>query len=67
MRTDIRRAPREASFRHDALFYEGREGFVRRASAFIRDSVSNGEPILVVVSEEKIGRASCRERVWIPV
>lgn len=54
MRTDIRRAPRDASFRHDALFYEGRDGFVRRASAFIRDSLADGEPILVVVSEEKI-------------
>ena len=54
MRTDVLRARGEASFRHDALFYEGNEGFVSRASAFIRDSVSVGEPILVVVSEEKI-------------
>jgi anti-sigma regulatory factor (Ser/Thr protein kinase) len=54
MRTDVRRARGDASFRHDALFYEGEDGFVGRASAFIRDSVSSGEPILVVVSEGKI-------------
>src|SRR5687767_8204131 len=54
MRTDIRRAPHDAGFRHDALFYEGPEGFVRAASTFIRDSLAKGEPILVVVSEEKI-------------
>ena len=54
MRTDTRRAPRDTSFRHEALFYEGRDGFVSRASTFIRDSLGNGEPILVVVSEEKI-------------
>jgi anti-sigma regulatory factor (Ser/Thr protein kinase) len=54
MRTDIRRPPREAGFRHDALFYSGTEGFVPSASSFIRDSVADGEPILVVVSEERI-------------
>jgi anti-sigma regulatory factor (Ser/Thr protein kinase) len=54
MRANIRRAPGDTSFRHDALLYEGRDGFVSRASAFIRDSVANAEPILVVVSEEKI-------------
>lgn len=54
MRTDIRRPSRDAGFRHDALFYSGTDGFVTRTSAFIRDSVGEGEPILVVVSEEKI-------------
>jgi anti-sigma regulatory factor (Ser/Thr protein kinase) len=54
MRTDIRRQSHDAGFRHDALFYEGTDGFVARTSAFIRDSVTEGEPILVVVSEEKI-------------
>lgn len=54
MRTDIRRSSREAGFRHDALFYSGTDGFVERTSAFIRDSVAHGEPILVVVSDEKI-------------
>ncbi len=54
MRTNIRRPSREAAFRHDALFYSGTDGFVARTSAFIRDSVADGEPILVVVSDEKI-------------
>jgi anti-sigma regulatory factor (Ser/Thr protein kinase) len=54
MRTDIRGAARGAGFRHDALFYRGVEGFVERTASFIRDSLAHGEPILVVVSEEKI-------------
>jgi anti-sigma regulatory factor (Ser/Thr protein kinase) len=54
MRTDIPRLSRDAGFRHDALFYAGADGFVTRTSAFIRDSLADGEPILVVVSEEKI-------------
>ena len=54
MRTDIRRSSRDAGFRHDALFYAGIDGFVTRTSAFIRESLADGEPILVVVSEEKI-------------
>ena len=54
MRTDIRRPSRDAGFRHDALFYAGIDGFVTCTSAFIRDSLAVGEPILVVVSEEKI-------------
>jgi anti-sigma regulatory factor (Ser/Thr protein kinase) len=58
MRTDIRRSSRDAGFRHDALFYSGADlgadGFVTRTSAFIRDSLTHREPILVIVSEEKI-------------
>lgn len=54
MRTEIRLTSRDAGFQHDALFYSGTDGFVTRTSAFIRDSVAEGEPILVVVSEEKI-------------
>ena len=54
MRTDIRRPAHGAGFRHDAMFYAGADGFVSRTSAFIRDAVAEGEPILVVVGEEKI-------------
>ena len=54
MRTDIRAPSNDASFRHDALFYAGADGFVDRVSGFIRASVAAGEPILVVVSGEKI-------------
>jgi hypothetical protein len=54
VRTDTRRASRDASFRHDALFYAGTDGFVTRTSAFIRDAIAEGEPTLVVVSEDKI-------------
>jgi anti-sigma regulatory factor (Ser/Thr protein kinase) len=54
MRTDIRRPSRDAGFRHEALFYAGTDGFVSRVSTFIRDSVAHREPILVVVSDEKI-------------
>ena len=54
MRTDIGRPAHEAGFRHDAMFYAGADGFLSRTSAFIRDAVAEGEPILVVVGEEKI-------------
>ena len=54
MRTDIRRPAHGAGFRHDAMFYAGADGFVSHTSAFIRDAVAEGEPILVVVGEEKI-------------
>jgi anti-sigma regulatory factor (Ser/Thr protein kinase) len=41
-------------FRHEALFYAGREDFVRRTSAFLRDAVEAEEPALVVVDAAKI-------------
>lgn len=42
-------------FRHEALLYAGREEFVQRVSRFVRDSLEQGEPVLVAVSERKIG------------
>src|SRR5919198_3272023 len=45
---------RAMSFRHEALFYAGRDDFVRRASAFLRDAVAAEEPTLVVVDATKI-------------
>ncbi|HWL90964.1 MAG TPA: MEDS domain-containing protein, partial [Actinomycetota bacterium] len=54
MRTEIRGAARAGRFQHDALFYTGTADFVDRTSAFIRDSVAEREPMMVVVSAEKI-------------
>lgn len=44
-----------AQFRHEALLYDGMDEFVDETSRFIRDAVEADEPILVVVSAEKIG------------
>jgi len=44
----------ERSYRHEALFYAGRDDFVRKTSAFIRDAVRADEPILVVLGATKI-------------
>ena len=54
MRTEAREDVRAGRFRHDALFYAGTAEFVDRTAAFIGDSVASREPILVVVSTEKI-------------
>jgi anti-sigma regulatory factor (Ser/Thr protein kinase) len=43
-------------FRHEALFYAGLEGFVDATAPLIRAAVRAGEPMLVVVSSEKIAR-----------
>jgi anti-sigma regulatory factor (Ser/Thr protein kinase) len=49
------RPTRTDTFRHEAMFYAGLEGFVSSASGFIRDAVAADEPMLVVVSADKIG------------
>jgi anti-sigma regulatory factor (Ser/Thr protein kinase) len=54
MRTGSQEAGRATGFRHDALFYDGTAEFVDRTASFIEDSVAHREPILVVVSAEKI-------------
>jgi len=41
-------------FRHEALFYAGKDDFVRRTGAFLRDAVEAEEPALVVVDAGKI-------------
>lgn len=41
-------------FRHEALLYSGREDFVRKVGAFVRDGAGRGEPTLVMVGAEKI-------------
>lgn len=55
MRTGTRDVAPRTGFRHDALFYAGTAEFVDRTAAFIDDSVTRREPILVFVSAEKIG------------
>ena len=54
MRTEVQEVAPSGTFQHDALFYGGTDDFVDRTAAFIRDSVVAHEPILVVVSAEKI-------------
>lgn len=44
------------AFCHEALFYEGEEGFLDVTLLFIRDAVARDEPILVVVDQRKIDR-----------
>lgn len=61
MRTEAREAAPVAGFRHEAFFYAGPAEFVDRTSSFIEDSVASREPILVVVSAEKIEQL--RERL----
>ena len=42
------------AFRHEALLYHGRDEFVERIGAFIRDAMAAEEPVLAVVDPEKI-------------
>ena len=44
------------SFRHEALLYAGLEEFVERTATFIGDAIEEREPVLAVVSPEKIER-----------
>jgi anti-sigma regulatory factor (Ser/Thr protein kinase) len=46
----------DRSFVHEAFLYAGLEDFLRGTLAFIREGVEAGEPILVVLSSEKIER-----------
>lgn len=50
----VRVVDKSAAYRHEALLYEGRDGFLNGVLPFIREGVRAGEPVLVVVSEEKI-------------
>ena len=44
------------TFEHEALFYEGIDGFVEGTLPFLREGVERGEPMLVAVGPEKIAR-----------
>lgn len=46
-------APVEASFRHEALFYRGEEGFLRGTLPFVTEGLAAGEPVLVAVNRER--------------
>ncbi len=43
----------DGCYRHEALFYDGAEGFMRGVAPFVREAVEAGEPVLVVVSPAK--------------
>jgi MEDS: MEthanogen/methylotroph, DcmR Sensory domain/Histidine kinase-like ATPase domain len=43
-------------FRHEALLYAGEDGFLEATLPWIREAVADEEPILVVVSAEKVAR-----------
>ena len=45
-----------APYRHEALLYAGLDGFVDGVLPFLREGIAADEPILVVVSAEKIAR-----------
>src|SRR5215207_5051773 len=44
------------TFVHEALLYEGVQGFVDGALPFVREGLDAGEPMLVAVGPEKIAR-----------
>jgi anti-sigma regulatory factor (Ser/Thr protein kinase) len=45
----------EGPFRHEALFYNGEDAFLRATLAFIAQALDAGEPVLVAVREERAG------------
>lgn len=42
-------------FRHEAMFYAGKDEFLAQTVPFIREALAANEPVLVVVGAEKIG------------
>ena len=42
------------SFQHEALLYEGREGFLAGTLPYIKDALDAGEPLLLVTSQDKL-------------
>jgi anti-sigma regulatory factor (Ser/Thr protein kinase) len=49
----VRVALVEDSFRHEALFYNGEDGFLRGTLPFVAEGLRAGEPVLVAVREER--------------
>jgi anti-sigma regulatory factor (Ser/Thr protein kinase) len=43
----------EDSFRHEALFYNGEDGFLRGTLPFVKEALDAGEPVLVAVRDER--------------
>lgn len=50
----IRIVDQAAAFRHEALLYEGKGGFLEGTLPFIREGLRADEPVMVVVPQEKI-------------
>lgn len=46
------------AFRHEALFYDGADGFMDALLPFLRAGIAADEPIMVAVDREKIARLS---------
>jgi anti-sigma regulatory factor (Ser/Thr protein kinase) len=46
--------PSVDAFRHEALFYNGEQDFLRRTTDFVRQGLDAGEPVLVLVRQPKI-------------
>jgi anti-sigma regulatory factor (Ser/Thr protein kinase) len=44
-----------APFRHEAVLYEGLDGFLDRVGRFVLDGITAGEPTLVMANARKIG------------
>src|SRR4051795_4999139 len=42
------------AFSHEALFYAGPDDFAGQLAAFVREGVAAGEPVLVMVTADKI-------------
>ena len=52
--TALRVVDHEPAYRHEAMLYDGRDGFLEGTVPFIREAVRADEPVLVVVDQEKI-------------
>jgi anti-sigma regulatory factor (Ser/Thr protein kinase) len=52
--TQMPRVEAPGGYRHEAFLYSGRAEFVSGTTSFIREAVSVGDPVLVVLSREKL-------------
>jgi len=43
----------EGSFRHEALFYSGEDGFLRGTLPFVVEGLAAGQPVLIAVREQR--------------
>lgn len=44
-----------ATFRHEALVYDGPDDLVRRTAPFVLEGVADGEPVMVAMTSDKLG------------
>lgn len=52
--TAVKVALVEDSFRHEALFYNGEDGFLRGTLPYVREGLAAGEALLVAVGEQRM-------------